>query len=434
MVSVLCPTSARRHWAHPLLYHSFTTQTHPRKELLVFDTDGERSPFFDQLDDPRVSYFHVALAPELGTDLSFATGRPARDPAPELTARWPALRGDPSLIRAASGAMSIGEKRNWLSLRASGTLLANFDDDDYYLPSYLERMCSTLRAYAADLVKLGSWMLFDAKMDVLSYFDDVGQWAGGTSRAHAGVRWGFGFSYVYTAQLAREVHYPPISMGEDFDFVLEAARNGRACLAFSDAVGNAAVCHVTHGKNTSNAHSNQALAMGGIGGTEKLQSVLGPLHGQEARSVLDAIVAAHRLPAADAARRSLQERLAVVQSEYSYPAPVHFAQGGACVQHDAAELSGRNSTLGRATASSATATIALTTLLGKLRGGSGVESAARLQPRPTREDLSPEARVALVRLLKGDRAQVHGALKSLGVDKLGQRLSLINGLIELAGR
>ena len=96
LVSVVCPTSSARHWAHPLLYHSFATQTHPHKELLVFDTDGCRSPFFDALDDPRVSYFHVPCSPELGFEMSYTTGA-YRDPAPELTARWPSLRGDPAL-------------------------------------------------------------------------------------------------------------------------------------------------------------------------------------------------------------------------------------------------------------------------------------------------------------------------------------------------
>ena len=63
LVSVVCPTTAARHWAHPLLYRSFAQQTHRRKELIVLDTGGQPSPFFSQLDDPRVSYHHIAPAP-----------------------------------------------------------------------------------------------------------------------------------------------------------------------------------------------------------------------------------------------------------------------------------------------------------------------------------------------------------------------------------
>ena len=39
----------------------------------------------------------------------------------------------------------------------------------------------------------------------------------------------------------------------DYALVLEAARAGRACLGFRDPIGDATVCHVTHGKNTSKA-------------------------------------------------------------------------------------------------------------------------------------------------------------------------------------
>ena len=40
--------------------------------------------------------------------------------------------------------MTLGAKRNWLCAKARGTLHANFDDDDIYLPSYIARMAGAL--------------------------------------------------------------------------------------------------------------------------------------------------------------------------------------------------------------------------------------------------------------------------------------------------
>ena len=50
--------------------------------------------------------------------------------------------------RAMQGAR-LGAKRNWLAAAARGALLANFDDDDVYLDSYLERLVGALRSHGA---------------------------------------------------------------------------------------------------------------------------------------------------------------------------------------------------------------------------------------------------------------------------------------------
>ena len=408
LISVVCPTTDARHWAHPLLYHSFTTQTHMRKELLVFDTGGARSPFFDQLDDPRVSYYHV------GPGYMTAWANEQRDPAPDITARWPELRGDPLLLRAASGKLSIGEKRNFLSRRASGTLIANFDDDDLYLPSYIARMSSALRRYDADLVKLGSWLLFDCEQEgALSYYQDPGP----SEMGHS-IRWGFGFSYVSTTELVRAHHYPPTSMGEDYAFVFEAARAGHSCLAFSDSVGDATVCHVSHGHNTSKAAAFVTLAFPGIGGADRLTAALGTAHGYEARGVLEALVdarAALTSAAADA-RWLLQERLAKTPSRRNAGRIYGVAYSEQRGAQPCAPL----------------ATPALDELIAWL-GGRSAATHARQPTRLTREEIDPATRAALTQLLEADRSKLDDALKAaLGADvKLGMRLRLVNELRNL---
>ena len=86
-VSVLCPTTFSRRAFHEILYASFSCQEYPgRLELVVYDSDGPRSPFFSKLRDPRVLYVHDC------------------------------------------DRVGLGAKRNALVLKATGTYLCLFDD------------------------------------------------------------------------------------------------------------------------------------------------------------------------------------------------------------------------------------------------------------------------------------------------------------------
>ncbi len=114
-ISVICPTY-NRHNRHANLYSAFKNQTYENKELLILDDSSSPSDFFIMLKDPTVKYQHVMT----------------RD--------------------------SIGQKRNMLIEMASGSLIAHFDDDDYYAPSYLETMVQSLGE--ADLIKLSKWLVW----------------------------------------------------------------------------------------------------------------------------------------------------------------------------------------------------------------------------------------------------------------------------------
>jgi glycosyltransferase involved in cell wall biosynthesis len=109
MVSVLTPTRSSTQHRHGLLYESYTHQTYPLKELIVMDDSPTPSPFFSSLSDETVRYIHV------------------KEPT------------------------ALGAKRNSLASAAAGTVLAHFDDDDYYSPAYLDTMVSTLTALRATL-------------------------------------------------------------------------------------------------------------------------------------------------------------------------------------------------------------------------------------------------------------------------------------------
>jgi len=82
-------------------------------EWLILDDSPAPSPYFATLDDSRVHYHH-----------------------------HPGER------------MLVSAKRNWLCERATASVIAQFDDDDYYAPPYLATMLGRLEAEGTDLVKL----------------------------------------------------------------------------------------------------------------------------------------------------------------------------------------------------------------------------------------------------------------------------------------
>lgn len=126
--------------------------------------------------------------------------------------------------------ISLGSKRNWLASQARGAVLANFDDDDVYAPSYLTRMCTALLTHEAQLVKLGSFLHLDApshdrgslslcdpdriRPGLLTFDGTVTDGHTVPSGPVHGFRWGYGFSCVYTAELAAACPYGIANFGE----------------------------------------------------------------------------------------------------------------------------------------------------------------------------------------------------------------------------
>ena len=303
LVSVLSPTSTDRHWTHPNLYRCFAHQSWPNKELLILDTGEKPSSFFSALDDPRVRYTHVAM-PENACELvsvlrRFVDGaarHPRRggppgsagtSPHQEEDSAWreawqPAVRaldeatssmdwfeledegcGSPIYLDTLRRVLSLGSKRNWLSSQARGSILANFDDDDIYLPTYLERMVAAMQVHGASLVKLSSFMYLDLQNRSLAFCDPdqpvaLPGWGGGDEEVIGsthGLRWGFGFSVVHTTELAAACPYDhSANFGEDYAMVVRAAETSSPhfkCICFGTPVGDAVALHVGHLRNSS---------------------------------------------------------------------------------------------------------------------------------------------------------------------------------------
>jgi len=282
LVSVVCPTSTDRHWSHLNLYRSFQSQTWPNKELVIVDSGEVPSQFFHSLQDDRVRYFHIALTSNLATTLDslrefidVSSAFDMGDDSPWQAAHrawemasngrsWYELEdiGNDSseYLELVASVVTLGGKRNFLTAKARGEVLANFDDDDIYLPSYLARMVTTLLAHDAALVKLSSFFHFHMIKRTL-YISDVDAVVPiSHQREHLphpdrgavhGMRWGYGFCFVYRRTLALRCPYGAVNFGEDYALVISAAQSGKRCLCFKSLAGDATVLHVSHHGNSS---------------------------------------------------------------------------------------------------------------------------------------------------------------------------------------
>lgn len=133
-ISVVCPTTSCRASFHPLLYENFRRQTHGDRELVVYSTGPTPSPFFGALEDGRVTYFHEDRR------------------------------------------VGLGEKRNVLVRRAKGAIIACFDDDNIYAPTYLAVMASHLTSSGARCACLARWATYSVAED--GFYAEGAKWSG----------------------------------------------------------------------------------------------------------------------------------------------------------------------------------------------------------------------------------------------------------------
>jgi glycosyltransferase involved in cell wall biosynthesis len=221
-VSIVTPTFEREPFLR-LAHRTIRAQTYQNWEWLILDDSPKPSEYLRTVTDPRVRYLHTA------------------------------------------GRMEIGRKRNELAAAADGSVIAHFDDDDYYTPSYLERMLRRLDA-GCDFVKLSGWYLYAVAYRALGYWDlnrktgrvhvwqppqprTVRRLTNENNRGLENVHLGYGFSYVYRTEVWRRQPFSEHAFrGEDEPFA-SAARAAFRVEHFRDLRG---IClHVLHASNMS---------------------------------------------------------------------------------------------------------------------------------------------------------------------------------------
>jgi glycosyltransferase involved in cell wall biosynthesis len=210
-ISIITPTFNR----HALLkaqHAGVDCQTEQDFEWLVLDDGPEPCSYFADISDPRIRYHHLSGAP-----------------------------------------MLVSAKRNWLCERATAPVIAQFDDDDYYAPTYLATMLARLQASGADITKLSGWFVYSAQLRRLGYWDTsemlglhftfgpqtelkafFNQVAPDNMKNNYA---GYGFSYVFKRSMWEKAPFPHVKYASDYGFVSAALNKGCRLDHFADTKG-----------------------------------------------------------------------------------------------------------------------------------------------------------------------------------------------------
>ncbi len=193
-------------------YATVAAQSVQDFEWLILDDSPEPARFFTGLTDPRVRYHHHA-----------------------------------------GPRMLVSAKRNWLCERSSAPMIAQFDDDDYYAPDYLETMLARLASSGADITKLSGWFVWSAQLKRLGYWDTANTLGlhftfGPEPVLHAVFNktapdnmkdnWlGYGFSYVFKKAMWQATPFPHVEYASDYGFVAAGIAAGARFDHFADTRG-----------------------------------------------------------------------------------------------------------------------------------------------------------------------------------------------------
>jgi O-antigen biosynthesis protein len=198
----------------------FLRQDYPDKELVIIDDGTDRVADLIPA-DPRIRYF----------------GLPGR--------------------------ASTGAKRNLACKHSTGTLIAHWDDDDWYAPSRLREQISPLLSAKADLTGLANSYLLELP---------AGRFWRTRAELHRRMFTGdvHGGTLVYWKRLLSErLRYPAINLAEDAVFILAALRAQKRLLRLPN---DGVFVYVRHGRNAWQFQPGQFLDPAGW---ELVQSPLG---------------------------------------------------------------------------------------------------------------------------------------------------------------
>lgn len=208
VVSIITPTG-RRETLLRLQYQNLLRQTIQDFEWRILDDGPAPSGFFTALKDDRVHYEYN------------------------------------------SQRISIGTKRNLMVKGAASELIVQFDDDDFYVPSYLETMIARLQN--ADIVKLSAFYLYSTLRRSFFYWDlttpggmhyEVS--AGGVQAIEIPlsaveelrkIQFGFGFSMAFRKSIWDRTPFQDLFHAEDSIFVTTACDAGARLDLFADTTG-----------------------------------------------------------------------------------------------------------------------------------------------------------------------------------------------------
>lgn len=196
------------------------------------------------------------------------------DDSPAPSATLQALATSDARIRYVHSdtRLSIGAKRNSLIGNARGSLIAHFDDDDYYAPHYLAHLIRYMQSNRADLIKLSGFFMYAPHTQFFGYMDlnaKVGLHYELNGRSVSHVEFHekrqigadfilfYGFSYVYDKALAEVSAFDDINLYDDENFIRRVVNADAKVIAVDDPL--ASCLHLVHPGSTSRCFSRYSM-------------------------------------------------------------------------------------------------------------------------------------------------------------------------------
>lgn len=166
----------------------------------------------------RLAHALAAVAAQRDVDLQLALMLHGFEPPADLPDLLRELGLAEAQVRRADAGRTLGECLNRLVAVAEGDVVAKMDDDDSYGPHYLRDQLDSLMFSGADVVgKHAHYLRLDAHDVTLLRYPD---------REHVFTDFVSGPTIVARRDLAREVRFPEVSLGEDTGFLRAVVAGG----------------------------------------------------------------------------------------------------------------------------------------------------------------------------------------------------------------
>ena len=228
-VTIIIPTTNERQHFHKAIFNCYVNQTYRNKQLIVFEDGVNSTP----------SQFWIDMSSQ---------------------------RNDITYIHDNSRRDSIGLKRNIMIEHATTDYIAHFDDDDIYLPTYIEFMISHMTPDTA-LCKLSGWLNYTYNYSSIEgrrqklLLPESSQKNGTVGAFYYRqlvpkyfTMLEFGFSYVYRRDVCKHIKFRNVSFNEDTPWALAVQKQYNVNIVQLGI--NPQVIHIQHDINTSKAHPN----------------------------------------------------------------------------------------------------------------------------------------------------------------------------------
>jgi len=244
LVSVVCTSLEKNHFAHPLLYECFCKQTYEPRELVVVDTGTRPSAYLQECarKDHRVTY-RFYFCEEHGLEqaedpLEYVKNEDNFDEVMTYVAWTPdyAEENDTGRAEVWSSGLTLGLKRNIAIYLAHGSVIMHFNAGDLYSADYVSCMHSKLSSVASSqgssseaiepaAVRLGDWHALNLPKESFRQLNLSKYGHHLPAEMRKSIQCARGFTYVYTRTVWLSMPFPNAEWPEGhFPKVLERAK------------------------------------------------------------------------------------------------------------------------------------------------------------------------------------------------------------------